>query len=107
MRLDEREKKKDAYDIHFILRHYPPDVQALAARVQPLLSKGLAQEGYGILKAKSATLESVGPSWTAQEAADRGENFEQRQRASFEYAQAQFTATEAHPGPELPGLTAD
>ena len=30
--LDERQKEKDAYDIHFILRNYPPDVEALAAQ---------------------------------------------------------------------------
>lgn len=78
--LDERMKTKDAYDIHFILRNYPPDVQSLAARVQPLLSNRLAQEGYGILKTKFATLESVGPSWAAQVAAERGENYQQWQR---------------------------
>ena len=85
--LDERQKEKDAYDIHFVLRNYPPDVEALAARVRPLLSKGLAREGYGILKAKFATLESVGPSWAAKIAAEHGENYEQWQRSAFEFAQ--------------------
>ncbi len=93
--LDERQKKKDAYDIHFILRNHLPDVQSLADRVQPLLSRGLAREGYDILKTKFATLESVGPSWAAEIAAKQhGENYEQKQREAFEYAQALFTATE-------------
>lgn len=84
--LDERQKEKDAYDIHFIMRHYPPDVEALATHVRPLLAKGLAREGYKILKDKFATLDSVGPSWAAKTAAERGENYEQWQRAAFEFA---------------------
>ena len=94
--LDERQKEKDAYDIHFVLRNYPPDVEALAAQVRPLLSKGLAREGYGILKAKFATLDAVGPSWAAKIAAEHGENYEQWKRSAFEFAQALFAATEAN-----------
>ncbi len=96
--LDERQKEKDAYDIHFIMRHYPPDVEALATHVRPLLAKGLAREGYKILKDKFATLDSVGPSWAAKTAAERGENYEQWQRAAFEFAKALFVATEATEG---------
>jgi hypothetical protein len=92
--LDERRKEKDAYDIHFVLRSHQPDVEALAGLVRPLLSNGLAQEGYAILKAKFATLESVGPSWAATVAQEQGEDFAQSQRSAFEYAQALFDATE-------------
>jgi hypothetical protein len=95
--LDERQKEKDAYDIHFILRNYPPDVEALAAQVRPLLSNGLAREGYEILKAKFAALDSVGPSWAAKVAAERGENYEQWQRSAFQFSQALFAATEGNP----------
>lgn len=91
--LDERQKEKDAYDIHFVLRHYEPDVEALAGRVQPLLANGLAREGYEILKTKFATLESVGPSWAARVAQEQGEDFEQSQRSAFEDAKALFDAT--------------
>jgi predicted nucleotidyltransferase len=92
--LDERRREKDAYDIHFVLRNYEPDVEGLADRVRPLLSQCLARDGYGILRAKFATLDSVGPSWAAQVAAsEHGEDFEQSQRSAFEYAQALFDAT--------------
>ena len=91
--LDERMKEKDAYDIHFILRNYRPGVESLAAEVRSLLSNGLAQEGYAILKAKFATLECVGPSWAAKVAQENGENYEQSCRSAFQYAQALFGAT--------------
>lgn len=91
--LDERQKAKDAYDIHFVLRHYLPDVMAMAERLRPMLSNGLAQEGYEILKAKFATMESVGPRWAAKVAEEQGEDHEQAKRSAFEYAQALFTAT--------------
>ncbi|MGA2258681.1 MAG: hypothetical protein ABSG53_28780, partial [Thermoguttaceae bacterium] len=90
--LDERRNEKDAYDIHFVLRNYRPDVESLAAQVQPLLSRGLAREGYNILKAKFATLESVGPSWAAKVAQEQGENYEQWRRSAFAYAQTLFGA---------------
>jgi hypothetical protein len=91
--LDERQKYKDAYDIHFILRHYAPNVEALGIRLGPLLSSGLAREGYDILKAKFETLDSVGPTWAARVAADQGEDYAQWQRSAFEHAQALFEAT--------------
>ncbi len=92
--LDERRKEKDAYDIHFVLRNHQPDVEALAGLVRPLLANGLAQEGYAILKAKFATLESVGPTWAATVAQEQGEDFAQTQRSAFEYAQALFDAVD-------------
>jgi len=91
--LDERQNEKDAYDIDFVLRNYRPDVESLADRVRPLLSNGLAREGYETLKAKFALLDSVGPSWAAKVADEQGEDFEQSQRSAFEYAQALFDAT--------------
>jgi hypothetical protein len=104
--LDERQKEKDAYDIHFVLRNYPPEIEVLAARVRPLLSKSLAREGYGILKTKFAKLDSVGPVWAASVAAQHGENYEQWQRSAFEFAQALFAATEANaPGEGNPDET--
>ena len=41
-----------------------------------------------------AALNSVGPSWAAKIAAERGEDYEQWQRSAFEFAQALFAATE-------------
>jgi hypothetical protein len=92
--LDERMKEKDAYDIHFTLVHYRPNIESLAERVRVLLSNGLAREGFGILKAKFATLTAVGPTWAAKVAQEQGDDFEQAQRSAFEYAQALFKAAE-------------
>lgn len=92
--MDERQKEKDAYDIHFVLRHYQPDVESLGHSVRQLLADGLAREGYQILRAKFATLNSVGPSWAARVAEEQGESFEQSQRSAYEYAQALFDAVE-------------
>jgi predicted nucleotidyltransferase len=92
--LDERQNPKDAYDIVFVLRNYPPDIETLADRVRPLLSNPRACEGYEILKAKFAKLGSVGPSRAARVAEEQGEDFEQSQRAAFEYAKALFDATD-------------
>jgi hypothetical protein len=92
--LDERKKEKDAYDIHFTLLHYRPNIESLADRVRVLLSNGLAREGYDILKTKFATLNSVGPSWAARVNQEQGEDSEQSQRSAFEYAQALFRAVE-------------
>jgi len=92
--LDERQNEKDAYDIDFVLRNYRPDAESLADRVRPLLSGGLAREGYEILKAKFASLDSVGPSWAAKVAEEQGEDFGQSQRSAFEYAQALFDAAD-------------
>ena len=98
--LDERTNPKDAYDIDFVLRHFPPNIEALAERVRPLLANGLARQGYEILKTKFATLGSVGPSWAAEVAQEQGEDLEQSRRAAFEYAQALFEATERGSRPE-------
>ena len=92
--MDERQKEKDAHDIHFVMRNYQPDVESLAARIRPLLATGLAREGYDTLKRKFAKLESVAPSWAAKVAAERGEDYRQSQRSAFQYAQALFAATE-------------
>ncbi len=90
--LDERTKEKDAYDIHFILLHYQPDIEKLADRVRSLLSNGLAREGYDILKKKFTMLDSVGPLQAARIAREQGDDFEQSQRSAFECAQALFKA---------------
>jgi hypothetical protein len=92
--LDERKKEKDAYDIHFTLLHYRPNIESLGDRIRALLSNGLAREGYDILKTKFALLTSVGPSWAAKIAQEQGEDFGQSQRSAFEYAQALFRAVE-------------
>jgi hypothetical protein len=90
--LDERQKKKDAYDIVFILRNYEPNVESLAKRLRPLLTNGLAREGYDILRSKFQSIDSIGPTWAAEVYIEAGDDFEQSRRAAYEYAQALFSA---------------
>jgi len=92
--LEERHVEKDAYDIDFVLRNYEPDVEALARQIRPLVTGGLAKEGYETLKGKFASLDSVGPCWAAAVAETQGADDAQAQRAAFEYAQALFRATD-------------
>ncbi len=89
--LDERTKKKDAYDIAFVLRNYKPSLSDLANRLRVLLSTDLAREGYKILQAKFATINTVGPVWAAEVSRDdAGEDYEQARRAAFEDSQELF-----------------
>jgi hypothetical protein len=90
--LDERTKDKDAYDIAFVLQNHEPDVVALADPMRRLLATGLGREGYAILTAKFATLDSIGPSAAARVTREQGSDFAQAQREAFEYAQALFRA---------------
>jgi hypothetical protein len=90
--LHERTKDKDAYDISFVLRNYRPAVEALADPLRLLIGDGLGQEGYAILKTKFQSLDAVGPVAAARVAQGQGEDYDQVQRAAFEYAQALFAA---------------
>lgn len=83
--MDERKKPKDAYDIAFVLRHYRPSLQDLAQRMRPLLATGLGSEAWSILQSKFKTLDSVGPQWASEVAADEaGFDREQERQAAFQ-----------------------
>jgi hypothetical protein len=88
--LAERAKKKDAYDIAFVLHNYEPTLAALATGLGPLVVDGLGCEAYQILTEKFAMLESVGPSWAAKVSEENGQDFEQVQQAAFQDAQDLF-----------------
>ncbi len=88
--LDERKKEKDAYDISFVLRNYKPDLATLAERLRPLVTSGLGQKGYEILKAKYALISSVGPAWAAQMVPGTGHDEDLLKRSAFEDAQELF-----------------
>ncbi len=103
--LDERTKEKDAFDIVFVLMHFKPDLAALAERLRPHVLSGLGMEAYTILKAKFATIDSVGPVWAAKVIDEQGIRFdnelgtgtgtfdyEQARRTAFEFAQDLFRA---------------
>lgn len=83
-------KIKDAYDVAFILHHYQPSLDELAKKLMPIIAGGLGVEAYQILTEKFAKLESVGPTWAAQVAAQNGEDYDQAQQAAFQDAQELF-----------------
>jgi len=84
--LAERAKEKDAYDIAFVLHNYLPSLSSFANAMAPLIVDGLGAEAYQILVEKFASLESVGPSWSAKVAEESGENFGQARQAAFQDA---------------------
>jgi len=87
--LDERQKPKDAYDIAFVLRHYRPSLEDLAGRMRPLLSTGLGAEAWRIIQAKFRSLDSIGPQWAADVAAEEGGlDRDQERRAAFQDARS-------------------
>jgi hypothetical protein len=92
--LDERTNAKDAYDIAFVLHHYEPNLTTLAERLRPHVAKGLGREAYEILKAKFASIDSVGPSGAANVFPGTAVDFEQLRRAAFEDAQTLFEAVD-------------
>lgn len=91
--LAERVKEKDAYDVAFILNNFRPTLTALAHRVAPLASHGLGAEAFQILTEKFRTLDSVGPQWAAEVAAEGGVDREQARQAAFQNAQELFIET--------------
>lgn len=61
MALVDRRKPKDAYDIYFVLRHFPGGIDALIAAFEPHLDLALVQEGLKKIAAKFATVDHIGP----------------------------------------------
>jgi hypothetical protein len=59
--LQNRLKRKDAYDIYFCVRNYPEGVGALAAACQDVLAQPSGKEGYRYIGDKFAAIEGYGP----------------------------------------------
>lgn len=58
--LDNREKAKDAYDIHFILEHHPGGFSQLAVEASPHARHGIVKSMLGILEKLFAEPSSAG-----------------------------------------------
>jgi hypothetical protein len=56
-----RQKRKDAYDIHYCIRNYPGGAGALAEDCSKLLKHESARTAYEFINAKFKTVESYGP----------------------------------------------
>jgi len=59
--LQNRLKRKDAYDIYFCIRNYPDGIDGLAAACQEVLAKQSGREGYEFIREKFTAIDSFGP----------------------------------------------
>ena len=63
--LGDRLKEKDAYDIYYCLKYYPPGLDHLIEEFRPLIKNRLVTEGLSILAEKFASPLHVGPVYIA------------------------------------------
>ncbi len=61
MALEDRRKPKDAYDIYFVLRHYPGGIDAVVNAFKPHLHLALVKEGLQKIATKFASVDHIGP----------------------------------------------
>lgn len=59
--LQNRLKRKDAYDIYFCVRNYPDGIEALANACQEVLHQPSGREGYEYIREKFSAIDSFGP----------------------------------------------
>ena len=59
--LENRLKRKDAYDIYYAIRHYPEGIPALAIACLPVLSDPEGREAYSYIDAKFTAFDDHGP----------------------------------------------
>ncbi|MFA5763116.1 MAG: nucleotidyl transferase AbiEii/AbiGii toxin family protein [Bacilli bacterium] len=63
--LSDRGENKDAYDLFYLLKHYPGGVRAVAARLAALLPDPNAQRAVEILRADFSAPDRIGPTRTS------------------------------------------
>lgn len=61
-----RGENKDAYDLWYVLSHFGDSVEAVGARLRPLLDDENAREAIRVLAEDFATLDSIGPRRAAE-----------------------------------------
>jgi len=85
--LDGRHKPKDAYDIHYCIRHYPGGIAELATACRPVLASPSGCRGFEHIAAKFDSVDGYGPTSVrhfAEESGLTGErNPDQWQRDAF------------------------
>jgi hypothetical protein len=64
--IQNRLKRKDAYDIYYCIRNYPGGPEALADDCRPVLSHKEGAEGYGFIAAKFDRQDGFGPTSVRQ-----------------------------------------
>lgn len=60
-----RRDQKDAYDIYFIIDHYPAGLDGIVQAFESFKNHGLVIEGLGKIRSKFLSPEHVGPVWVA------------------------------------------
>lgn len=64
--INNRLKRKDAYDIYYSIRNFPGGVQALAEATGPLMEVESAREGFTLLAGKFESVDGFGPTCVRQ-----------------------------------------
>ena len=64
--INSRLKRKDAYDIHYCIRHFPGGINALVEACLPLLENEQARAGYAHIESKFDTVDGFGPTSVRQ-----------------------------------------
>ena len=59
--IDNRLKRKDAYDIYYSVRNFPGGIEALVETTRPLLDVKTARKGYRLISGKFRNIEDFGP----------------------------------------------
>jgi len=85
-----REEDKDAYDIWFILEHFPMGIDRILEFIDPIRDHEVVKEALQILEQEYAGIESVGPTGAArfQDRLEEGsDEFERVRRSAYESVQ--------------------
>lgn len=64
--INNRLKRKDAYDIYYCIRHFPGGINALVEACLPLLENEQARAGYAHIENKFDTVDGFGPTSVRQ-----------------------------------------
>ena len=59
--IENRDKRKDAYDIYYCIRNYPGGINGLAEATRPLLSVKSALTGFRLISGKFRHAKDFGP----------------------------------------------
>ncbi len=95
--LVQRDKRKDAYDIYFCIRHYQGGIDALAAKCAKLIGEPVALQGFRNIASKFTAVDSFGPQ-TVRQFVEGSEAFaemtpDQLQEDAFRQVSAFLAAT--------------
>ncbi|MBM3322651.1 nucleotidyl transferase AbiEii/AbiGii toxin family protein [candidate division WOR-3 bacterium] len=100
MALYGRKNEKDAYDIYWLVRHYPGGIDALAAAFGPASGNSLVLEGLGKVRGKFRAPGAIGPVWAARFSSDDAEEQARIARDAYERVNALLDRLHIEPFPD-------